>query len=111
MWDFTTEPPEPGAMHPAQVQTYVAKPSETEQSVNFYSFQEGNVELFVKMVDACATAFEAFWVFVAGATNAEAEIVILDTWSGQRYRAHNARDNCLGRGRHAAFATCDSPTP
>jgi hypothetical protein len=112
MWDFSTEPPAPGAMHPAQVQTYVGEPAETEQSVHFYSFQEGNVELFVKMVDACASAFEAFWVFVAGATNAEAEVVIVDTWSGQRHRVHNPRGQLFSTvADTVAFATCDAPLP
>ena len=112
MWDFSTEAPALGAMHPAQVQTYLGEPSETEQSISFYSFQEGNVEIFVKMVDACASSFDAFWVFVAGATNAEAEVVVLDTWSGQRYRVHNPRGQLFSTTADtAAFATGDAPSP
>jgi hypothetical protein len=73
----------PPAQFVGQVQTYLGESSETEQTVSFYSFQNGNVELFVKMVDACSNpSFVAFWLFVAGATNAEAEITVRDTVTG-----------------------------
>ena len=86
--------------------------AETDQAVFHESFQPGNFEVGVKMVDACATSFEAFWVFVAGATNAEAEVVILDTWSGERYRVYNPRGQLFSTTADtAAFATCHATSP
>jgi hypothetical protein len=39
--------------------------------------------VFVKMVDACANSnFTSFWLFAAGATNAETTITVRDTHSG-----------------------------
>ena len=80
-WDFS------GMEVGGVIQTYGGVTSETDQSVSFYSFQEGNVEVFVKMVDACAFSSDpsqnAFWLFAAGATNAEVEIAIRDTETGE----------------------------
>ena len=80
MYDFA-DPPE---LFVGRVQTYGGESSETDQSVSFYSFQDGNVEVFVKMVDACShPGFVSFWLFAAGATNAQTEITVRDTQSGQ----------------------------
>ena len=78
MKNFATPP----ATFPGIVQLYQGASSETEQSVSFYSFQNGNVELFVKMVDACGAASNSFWLFAAGATNAEATITVRDSHTG-----------------------------
>jgi hypothetical protein len=67
---------------PGIIQLYQGASSETEQSVSFYSFNNGNVEVFVKMVDACSGNQGAFWLFAAGATNAETTINVRDTHSG-----------------------------
>ncbi len=80
-WDFS------GTEVGGVIQTYGGVTSETDQSVSFYGFQEGNVEVFVKMVDACAfssdPAQNSFWLFAAGATNAEVEITVRDTETGE----------------------------
>jgi hypothetical protein len=88
MWNFATPP----VLFPGQIQTYLGASSETDQSVSYYSFQEGNVEVFVKMVNACSNpSFESFWLFAAGATNAETEILVRDTTTGSTRRIHNPR--------------------
>jgi hypothetical protein len=73
----------PPVTFPGIIQLYQGASSETEQSVSFYSFNNGNVEVFVKMVDACASpGFNSFWLFAAGATNAETTITVRDTHTG-----------------------------
>jgi hypothetical protein len=72
------------------IQTYQGVSSETDQSVSFYSFQNGNVEVFIKMVDACSNPnFVSFWLFAAGATNAQTDITVRDTLSGEVQPIHN----------------------
>jgi hypothetical protein len=79
MKNFATPPVE----FIGRVQSYNGESSETDQSVSFYSFQEGNVEVFVKMVDACSNpSFVSYWLFASGATNAETEITVRDTVTG-----------------------------
>ena len=79
MHDFSTPP----QLFVGKIQTYNGESSETDQSVSFYSFQDGNVEVFVKMVNACSnTSFVSFWLFASGATNADTEIVVRDTQTG-----------------------------
>lgn len=79
MFNFAN-PPE---LFIGRVQTYGGESSETDQSVSFYSFQDGNVEIFVKMVDACSSpSFVSYWLFASGATNAETEITVRDTLTG-----------------------------
>jgi hypothetical protein len=80
---------DPPVTFPGFIQTYQGASSETEQSVSFYSFNEGNVELFIKMVDACTTPWLAFWVFAAGATNAATDIVVRDSLSEEIYTIQN----------------------
>ncbi len=46
----------------------------------FWFFSPGNVELVVKVLDACPLpAFESFWVFAAGLTDVEVELTVTDT--------------------------------
>jgi hypothetical protein len=79
----------PPVTFPGFIQTYQGVSSETEQSVSFYSFNEGNVEVFVKMVDACSTPSLAFWLFAAGATNAATDITVRDSLSEEIYTIQN----------------------
>lgn len=105
MRDFS----DPPVLFPGMVQTYGGQSSETDQSVSFYSFREGNVEIFVKMVDACSlAAFESFWLFAAGATNAETEILVRDTVAEKTVLIHNppqVRFETVANTQ--AFVTCD----
>ena len=106
MWDFS------GNYFPGMVQFYNGESSETDQSVAFYSFNEGNVEIDVKMVDACASNFNSFFVFVSGGTNAQASVTITDTFTGQVYRIHNPSQHVfVTTADSQAFKTCDAPVP
>ena len=47
----------------------------------FWFFGENNPELFVKVLDAC-DGFDHYWVFIAGLTDVETRIEVLDTQTG-----------------------------
>ncbi|HEX6203077.1 MAG TPA: hypothetical protein VF100_08755 [Thermoanaerobaculia bacterium] len=51
----------------------------TDDSGEFWFFQPDNVELLVKVLDACVEPFDRYWVFAAGLTNVEIEITVTDT--------------------------------
>ncbi len=53
--------------------------AETDESGFFWFFSPNNVELAVKVLDACETPFESFWVFAAGLTDVGVELVVTDT--------------------------------
>jgi DNA-binding beta-propeller fold protein YncE len=73
----------------------------------FYFFGDSNVELVVKVLDACNDPFHHFWVFAAGLTNLEVGLTVTDTLSGE-VRTYS---NDLGSPFEPiqdtrAFATC-----
>ncbi|REJ83956.1 MAG: hypothetical protein DWQ36_22335 [Acidobacteria bacterium] len=117
--DFSNPPDGPGALFPGTIQRYGDAgtgsdvSSETDQSVSFYAFEDGNVEVFVKVLDGCSFAgAEAFWVFAAGATNAETTIEVRDTWSDELYRIESPRGvDFFAPPDTQAFRTCDAPPP
>jgi hypothetical protein len=52
----------------------------TDDSGEFWFFSPDNVELLVKVLDACDLPdFNSFWVFAAGLTNVEVTITVTDT--------------------------------
>lgn len=106
MYNFA-DPPE---LFVGRVQTYHGESSETDQSVSFYSFQDGNVEIFVKMVDACSNpSFVSYWLFAAGATTAQTEITVRDTLSGRvRTIANPAGHQFETVADTETFETCPS---
>ena len=79
----------------------------TEESGTFWFFAPANVELLVKVHDACVEPFDRFWVFSAGLTDVEVELTVRDTATG----AEKIYRNPQGRAYPpildtAAFATC-----
>jgi 2',3'-cyclic-nucleotide 2'-phosphodiesterase/3'-nucleotidase/5'-nucleotidase len=54
----------------------------------FYFFDESNVELTVKVLDACAL-YGHYWVFAGGLTNLEVDLVVTDTVTGTRETYRN----------------------
>jgi hypothetical protein len=104
MWNLAMPP----TLFPGHIQTYQGASSETEQTASFYSFQEGNVEVFVKMVAACAhPSLPGFWLFAAGATNTETEILVRDTDTGTTRRIHNPRAHVFDTvANTSAFLDC-----
>ena len=106
MWNFAN----PKVLFIGRIQTYGGVSSETDQTVSFYTFEDGNVELFIKMVDACThPSFVSFWLFAAGATNAEAEIVVRDTQTGLTRTILNPSGQLfVTYANNRAFETCSA---
>ncbi|HEX6202144.1 MAG TPA: hypothetical protein VF100_04005 [Thermoanaerobaculia bacterium] len=59
----------------------------TQDTGTFWFFKPANLELMVKVLDACPV-FDHFWVFAGGLTNVEVELTVTDTRTGaeQVYR-------------------------
>lgn len=53
----------------------------TDETGAFWFFAAGNLELFLKVLDAC-DSFDRYWVFVAGLTDVEVQIVVRDLEGG-----------------------------
>jgi hypothetical protein len=56
----------------------------------FWFFQPGNVELLVKVLDACA-AYDRFWVFASGLTDVGVTLTVEDDWTGARHEYRHTR--------------------
>ena len=111
MHDFS-DPPPGGNLFPGMIQIFDGVSSETDQAVAFYSFEEGNVEVYVKMVDACSSGFNSFWVFAFGGTTAQVRLVITDTYTDEVYIIENpSRRTFVTTADTEAFLTCDAPPP
>jgi len=55
----------------------------TEDTGFFWFFDDANLEVMVKVLDACELpAFESFWVFFAATTNVDFTVTVVDTVSG-----------------------------
>jgi plastocyanin len=73
----------------------------------FWFFDQNNVEVVVKVLNACVPPFERFWVFAAGLTDVEVQLRVTDTLRG----ATRTYSNPLGTAFEPiqdtqAFATC-----
>jgi hypothetical protein len=78
----------------------------TDETGYFWFFAENNVEVVVKVLDACGP-FGRFWVFAAGLTNVAVDLRVEDTLTG----AVRTYSNPLGKPFQPlqdtnAFATC-----
>jgi hypothetical protein len=79
----------------------------TSDTGAFVFFDPANVEVIVKMVDACAPPFDRFWVFAAGLTNVEVRLTITDTVSGEVRTYTNPQSTPFQPIQDTnAFATC-----
>lgn len=59
----------------------------TDNTGTFWFFREDNVELVVKVLDACSlAAAPRYWVFAGGTTNVGVELRVLDTVTGVERR-------------------------
>lgn len=73
----------------------------------FWFFSETNVEVVVKVLNACPAPFNRFWVFAGGLTNVEVEIVVEDTRTGERRAYFNPQRSAFKPVQDTdAFATC-----
>jgi hypothetical protein len=76
------------------------------ESGYFYFFSPTNVEVVVKVIDACNLS-NHFWVFSAGLTNVDVELTVLDTVSGETKTYRNSQNTAfLPIQDTRAFATC-----
>lgn len=54
----------------------------SDQTGTFWFFSSPNVELIVKVVDACVDPWQRYWLFVSGLTNVEVELRVRDLAAG-----------------------------
>jgi hypothetical protein len=79
----------------------------TDDTAYFWFFNDTNVEIVLKVLDACFAPYDRFWVFAAGLTNVEVEIVVLDTETDVEKVYFNPLDNPFEPVQDtSAFATC-----
>lgn len=78
----------------------------TESAGYFWFFSAENVELVVKVLDACKK-FDRYWVFAAGLTNLEVTLRVEDTEGGVAWEHTNPLERPFGPVLDGnAFATC-----
>ncbi len=78
------------------------------ESAAFWFFTADNLELFVKVIDACVP-FERFWVFSAGLTNLFVRLRVEDTDSGAIHLYENPLDRAFEPILDTStFATCSA---
>jgi len=83
----------------------------TEDTGTFWFFDPDNLEVVVKVIDACGP-FDRFWVFAGGLTNVEVRLTVVDTQAlGTGLDAVREYNNPLGTPfapiqDTQAFATC-----
>jgi hypothetical protein len=81
----------------------------TDQTGYFWFFSEKNVEIVIKVLNACPSVFDSFWVYASGLTDVGVQIVVMDSETG----AIQGYDNAVGEAfklvqDSQAFKTCDS---
>ena len=54
----------------------------TTDSGGFWFFAPDNFEVMVKVVDGCGTN-ERFWIYAAGLTDLDVDLLVTDTWTGK----------------------------
>ena len=74
---------------------------QTDDSGAFWFFSQGNLELLVKVLNACGAKSPRFWVFASGLTNVGVHLTVTDTQSGETWE----RDNPLGQRFPPLFDT------
>jgi hypothetical protein len=78
----------------------------TGDTGGFWFFAEDNPEVVLKVVDGC-TLNDGFWVFAAGLTDVEVELMVQDTWSGETRSYRNPSGRAFPPIQDtAAFVTC-----
>ena len=80
----------------------------TSDTGYFWFFNQDNVEMVIKILDACAFA-DRFWVFAGGLTNVEVDITVTDTLTGDAKIYRNPLRTPFQPIQDTnAFATCDA---
>jgi hypothetical protein len=79
----------------------------TDRAGLFWFFNEANLEMLVKMQNACTPPFNSFWVFYAATTNVEFTVTVTDTESGESREYFNPLGQAAPPVQDtSAFATC-----
>jgi hypothetical protein len=82
----------------------------TADSGYFWFFNAANVELLVKVLDACVPPYNAFWVFSAGLTDQGVRLVVEDLRTGETREYRNPRGTAYPPKLDAnGFRTCGAP--
>jgi hypothetical protein len=78
----------------------------TGDSGTFWFFEPENVEVVIKVLDACGFS-DRYWVFAAGLTNLATRIEVVDTRAGELAVYENGLGTAFAPVLDtAAFATC-----
>lgn len=73
----------------------------------FYFFAQDNIEMLLKVLDACGSEFDSYWVFYAATTNVGFVLTITDTQTGVVKTYSNSVGNPAAPELDtAAFRTC-----
>ncbi|MCP3956468.1 MAG: hypothetical protein GY719_01305 [bacterium] len=73
----------------------------------FWFFSQNNVEVVLKVLDACIEPYDRFWVFAAGLTDVEVTLRLTDTVSGEVREYQNPMGTAFAPIQDTdAFATC-----
>ena len=67
----------------------------TGDTGTFWFFDPANVELLVKVIDACGEPFDRFWVFAGGLTNVRVDLTVTDTFTGEVRRYANRQGSAF----------------
>ena len=79
----------------------------TDATGTFWFFTPDNVEVVVKVLDACYQPFNRFWVFAASLTNVEVELTVTDLYPVEIQTYFNPLGNPAEPIQDTnAFATC-----
>jgi hypothetical protein len=82
---------------------------ETDNTGMFWFFEPSNLEIMIKVLDACPVN-DRFWVFFAGLTNVGFDLTVTDTVSGEVNVYSNADETPVNPVLDTdAFDTCDVP--
>jgi len=79
----------------------------TDDSGLFWFFDPTNLEVFLKVLNACGISSHAYWVFASGLTNVEVTVFVDDLASGQQKTYSNPSGTAFVPVQDtSAFATC-----
>ncbi len=89
--------------------TGVASPLSSDTGT-FWFFDPANIELVVKVLDACFPPFDSFWVFAGGLTDTEVTLTVVDTTNGRARTYFNPQRTAFEPVQDtSAFTPCLSP--
>jgi hypothetical protein len=83
---------------------------ETADSGSLWFFVPDNLELLVKVLDACQNPDPKYWVFAAGLTNVEVDIAVTDTATQTTRRYRNALNHSFTPVLDTAAFECAPPS-